>query len=92
VKDKEGKTIACEVEQRERWTEHFQEVLNQPPLTTIADIPPAEEQIPVSTNPPTQAEITKCLKNSKAAGTDGITPEALKTDPATTAVMLQSLL
>jgi hypothetical protein len=93
VKDREGKIIACDVGQRERWAKHLQELLNRPPPTTIVDIPPAEEQLPISTNPPTKAEIIKaikCLKNGNAAGSDGIPPETLKTDAATTAVILQS--
>jgi hypothetical protein len=40
------------------------------PSPTIADIPPAEEQLPINTNPPTKAEIIKAIKyleNGKAS-------------------------
>ncbi|VDQ02598.1 unnamed protein product [Trichobilharzia regenti] len=41
-------------------------------------------QLQVDTNPPTKAEVLnafKLLKAGKAAGADGIFPEALKADP-----------
>ena len=47
--------------------------------------------ITVSIHPPSKAEIVKALKqlkNGKAAGPDGIPPEALKINPNTTAEML----
>ncbi|RUS72506.1 hypothetical protein EGW08_019734 [Elysia chlorotica] len=31
VKDKDGKAITCKAKQRERWAEHFKEILNRPP-------------------------------------------------------------
>lgn len=95
VKDKNGKTITSDAEQRSRWVEHFKEVLNRPPPLTVYDIPPATEQLNVNTNPPTNAEIIKAIKkmkNNKASGPDGIPPEALKADPKTSAEMLQPLL
>ena len=95
VKDKNGKTITSDAEQRCRWVEHFEEVLNRPPPSTVPDIPPATEQLRVNTNPPTKAEIIKAIKkmkNGKASGPDGIPPEAIKADPTTSAEMLQPLL
>lgn len=95
VKDKSGKIITSDKEQRRRWVEHFEEVLNRPPPQAVSDITPAEEPLSINTNPPTKAEIIKAiksLKNGKAAGPDGIPPEALKTDAATTAEMLHPLL
>jgi hypothetical protein len=95
VKDRNGNTITNDAEQRTRWVEHFEEILNRPPPPVTPDIPPAEEPLRVNTNPPTKAEIEKAiksLKNGKAAGPDGIPPEALKADAAATAEMLHPLL
>lgn len=49
----------------------------------------------IITGPPSRVEITKAiktLKNGKAAGPDGIPPEALKATPTQSAEMLQPLL
>ncbi|XP_013775841.1 craniofacial development protein 2-like [Limulus polyphemus] len=43
VKDKQGRTITSDVEQRAQWVEHFEEILNRPPPPAPPDIPPAEE-------------------------------------------------
>ena len=59
------------------------------------DIPPAANQLEVNTNPPTKAEVSKAiksLKSGKAAGTDGIPPEALEADVQTSTEMLHPLL
>jgi len=95
VKDKDGTVITGDAGQRARWAEHFEDILNRPPPPTIPDIPPATEQLHVNTGPPSKAEIVKAIKtmkNGKAAGPDGIPPEALKADPAMSAEMLQPLL
>ncbi|RUS86029.1 hypothetical protein EGW08_006183 [Elysia chlorotica] len=95
VKGKNGETIKGEEEQRARWAEHFRETLNRPPPATPPDIPPAAQLLDISTNPPTKAEITKAIKSTKigkAAGPDGIPPEALTADIQTCTDMLHPLL
>ena len=95
VKDKDGKIITSDVGQRDRWVQHFQEILNRPPPSSTPDIPPEMQLLNISTGPPTKAEIIKAIKtikNGKAAGPDGIPPEALKADPAVSAEILQPLL
>ena len=95
VKNHEGKPITTESDQRKRWAEHFEDLLNRPAPVTTPEIPPADSVLKVNTNPPTKSEITKALKllkNGKAAGPDGIPPEALKTDAKTTTDMLHPLL
>ena len=49
----------------------------------------------MNTNPPTKAEVSKAiksLKSSKAAGPDGIPPEALKGDVQASTEMIHPLL
>ena len=95
VKDKNGNTIAKEEEQQARWAEHFKETLNRPAPSTQPDIPPPTQLLNISTNPPSKAEITKAIKSiksGKAAGPDGIPPEALKADIQTSTEMLHPLL
>nr|KAG5707728.1 hypothetical protein BaRGS_003303 [Batillaria attramentaria] len=95
VKDKNGQIITKEEDQRTRWAEHFKETLNRPPPPVPPDIPPAAQLLDISTNPPTKTEIIKAiksLKSDKAAGPDGIPPEALKADIQTSTDMLHPLL
>ena len=95
VKDKNNQPISKESDQRNRWAEHFKEILNRQPPDTTPEIPLPEDTLNVNLNPPTKAEILKALKtlkNGKAAGPDGIPPEALKTDSKTTADILEPLL
>jgi hypothetical protein len=95
VKDRTGKQLSKEPDQRKRWAEHFKELLNRPPPATKPVIPPAASNLNVNLEPPSRKEITaavKLLKNGKAAGPDGIPPEALKVDINTSTDMLCPLL
>ena len=83
VEDKNGKTITDGTKERARWAEHFQEILNRPQPQVPPDIPPAANQLEVNTNPPTKVEVSKAiksLKSGKAAGPDGIPPDARNAD------------
>ncbi|RUS88821.1 hypothetical protein EGW08_003451 [Elysia chlorotica] len=75
--------------------QHFKETLNRPAPSTPVDIPSQTEPLSINTNAPSKAEITnaiKSLKSGKAAGPDGIPPEALKADIQTPTEMLHPLL
>ena len=94
MKDKEGRTLNKEVEQRSGWEEHFKEILNTDPRAERPDIQIAEMLLSVNTNPPSKAEIIKALKilkDGKTPGPDDIQPQALKADPITTTDMLHHL-
>ena len=94
VKDKEGKMIFGKEEQRKRWVEHFEDLLNRPPPTDPPDIIPARNDLPINCEPPTKAEIESAVKSlnvGKAAGPDQIPPEALKADIKVTADILHEL-
>jgi hypothetical protein len=94
IKDKSGKLLTTETEQEKRWQEHFEEVLNRPAPSIPADIPEAENDLPVNTEPPTITEIEKAirsLKNGKAPGTDNLNAELFKTDPKQAANALHPL-
>jgi hypothetical protein len=84
VKDKEGKLLTTEKEIEERWAEHFQEVLNRPAPENTPEIEEAEEDLDINTEPPTKEEIIK-------AGGDCLNAELFKTDPETSAAILQPL-
>nr|CAH8843517.1 unnamed protein product [Trichobilharzia regenti] len=96
IKDSQGNPITKEEKQIKQWADHFKGLLNRPSPATRPEIPTtARTQLQVDTNPPTRAEVLnaiKLLKAGKAAGPDGIPPEALKADPETTADMLTPLL
>ncbi|CAH8556828.1 unnamed protein product [Heterobilharzia americana] len=95
IKDEEGNLITKEEKQRKQWADHFKKLLNRPPPTLRPEIPPAAAELQVNINPPTKMEVLnaiKLLKCGKAAGPDGIPPEALRTDAETTAYMLTPLL
>ena len=95
VKDKNGNLFSSEGDQRDRCADHFKETLNRPAPQTPPTIPPPTELLGINTNPPSRIEISraiKSLKTGKAAGPDGIPPEALKADIQTSTEMLYPLL
>ena len=87
VRDKGGRIITDPHNQKDRWKEHFTELLN-PPLSSVnlADLDgvpsqPSFDYLSCSDGPPTRDEISyslKKLKNHKSPGVDGITNEQLK--------------
>ena len=94
VKDKNGNTMTTMEDQRQRWAEHFKELLNRPAPETLADIQPAEHYLPIDCHTPSEEEIIKAiktLKNGKSPGPDLIPAEALKADATTTAKILHPL-
>ena len=95
VKDKDGNLLTEESARRERWKEHFEEILNRPipddPVTDIENTPVIED---ISTRYITKDEISsaiKKMKNGKAGGKDEITSELLKADINTTVQWLEGL-
>ncbi|VDP24853.1 unnamed protein product [Schistosoma margrebowiei] len=87
VKDKEGKPITEIQQQRNRWVEYFEELLNRPAPMNPPDIEAAHTDLPIDVNPPTKEEIRMAfrqIKNGKAAGPDNIPAEALKPNCNTT--------
>ena len=83
----------CSAMQKKSWMEHFQELLNRSRPEEPPDIPAAETDLDMSMERPSMAEIVraiKALKSGKAAGPDGIPPEALKSDTQTSAGILYS--
>ncbi|XP_028649227.2 LOW QUALITY PROTEIN: uncharacterized protein LOC114645554 [Erpetoichthys calabaricus] len=94
VKDKEGKAITGLEQQMNRWSEHFEELLNRPVPPNPPDINPANEDLPINCGKPTREEIRKAItlmKNGKAAGPDDIPAEALKADLEASVEMLYPL-
>ena len=84
VRDKKGKMITDPQNQKDRWKEHFTELLN-PPLSSVNldDLDNVPEQpnfgyLSCTGGSPTRDEISdslKKLKNHKSPGVDGITNE-----------------
>jgi len=94
IKDKRGKLLTTEKEQEERWTEHFQEVLNRPSPNITAEIPECDIDLCINTDQPTKTEIIaaiKNLKNGKSPGQDNLDAELFKADPELSADILQPL-
>ena len=84
VKDKSGNLLTEETVRRERWKEHFEEILNRPvPAVPIADLECDPVIKEISTSHITKAEIRTAIrkmKNGKSGGKDNITVELLKAD------------
>lgn len=94
VKDRNGRAIPDEEGQKNRWVEHFQELLNRPAPANPPDVPPAESDLPIECGAPTKEEIRsaiKHLKSGKSAGPDNIPAEALKADVETSVELLYPL-
>ncbi|VDO66486.1 unnamed protein product, partial [Schistosoma margrebowiei] len=87
VKEKEGKPITEIQQQRNRWVEYSEKLLNRPAPTNPPDIEAAHTDLPIDVNPPTTEEIRMAIrqiKSGKAAGPDNIPAEALKPNYDTT--------
>ncbi len=94
VKDKQGNTTKSLDQQMNRWSEHFEELLNRPAPLNPPDIDPAKVDLPINCEKPTREEIRRAIsqmKNGKAAGPDNIPAEALKADMETSVEMLHPL-
>ncbi|VDP30407.1 unnamed protein product [Schistosoma curassoni] len=94
VKDKEGKKITGFQEQRNRWVEYFEELLNKPAPLDPPDIEAALTNLPINVTLPTIEEIRMAIrqiKNWKAAGSDNVLAEALKSGIELIANMLHTL-
>jgi hypothetical protein len=94
VRGTDGSLLSTAEEQASRWVEHFRSVLNQkdPEVTNMPS--PAEGDLEVNTQAPTELEIRdaiKTLKNRKAAGPDSIQGEMLKADTSTSVWALHDL-
>ena len=94
MKDKHDKAIAGEEEQKNRWREHFEEILNRLSPANTPDILPVEPDLPVECGTPTKQKIKKAIrqmKSGKAPGRDNIPAEALKVDVEETTELLHPL-
>ena len=87
MRDRSGQLIADPHAQKERWKEHFSELLNPPPqeadISDLEDVTPQPsfEYLTNTDEAPTRSEVVdalKKLKNFKSPGVDGITNEQLK--------------
>ncbi|VDP22604.1 unnamed protein product [Schistosoma margrebowiei] len=81
VKSKDGEVITNIEEQRNRWIEHFKELLNRSAPLNPLNIEVAHTDLPVDVGPPTIEEISMAMrqiKSGKAAEPDNIPVEALK--------------
>ena len=94
IKDKQGKLLTNEKEQNQRWTEHFNEILNREPPTEEEVITDEQPELDINIEPPTKEEIViaiKSLKNNKAPGLDNLNAELLKSDTETAACIFEPL-
>ena len=94
VRDKEGKIISKEEDQRARWAEHFQSVLNRPEPEVPAVIQGGAREFEMKKGPITCLEIEKAIRETKgnrAPGEDRITSDMLKADATTSAKCLVRL-
>ncbi|VDP39444.1 unnamed protein product [Schistosoma curassoni] len=91
----EGRPITEIQQQRNRWVEYFEELLNRPASMNPRDIEAAHIDLPIDVNPPTTEEIRMAIrkiKSGEAAGPNNIPDEALKSYIEVTTNMLHPLL
>lgn len=95
VKDKDGRSIITgDEQQKNRWREHFVDLLNQPGPQNPPDIIQTDTDLPIVSNALTREEIRKAiqlLRNRKAAGPDNTQAKALKVDTEITVKILYPL-
>ena len=93
VKDKDGVVLIKESEQRERWAEHFEEVLNR----EVPSVSPEEfnqADLDINCYPLSENEIRlaiRRMKSNKAAGVDNLVAELFKVCEDETTAALKKL-
>ena len=97
IKDKDGNLLTESEERKQRWKEHFSEILNrEAPENPVTEEDVVMQEIAeISVDPPTTTEIKSAiqrLKNGKAAGNDLIVAELLKADVDFTTEKVKQLL
>ncbi|VDP08682.1 unnamed protein product [Schistosoma mattheei] len=65
VKHKEGRPTTEIQQQRNRWVEYFEELLNRPAPMNPPDIKAAHTDLPIDVNPPTTEEIRMAIRQIK---------------------------
>ncbi|VDP05862.1 unnamed protein product, partial [Schistosoma curassoni] len=91
VIDKNRRPTTDIQEQRNRWIEYFEELLNGPASMKPPDIGAAHTDLPIDVTPSTIVGIRmviRQIRNEKATGPDNIQAEALKSDIEVTTNML----
>ena len=95
VKDKGGNKLTREEDIRNRWKEHFEEVLNRPEPQRKLDIPSINsENSEIETNCPSKVEIKDAINKTRAGQSgpiDGVVPEMLKSDIDTSVDVLHKM-
>ena len=59
MKDKQGRTIQSEEEQKNRWKEHFEKLLGQPPIIDDQPVEVVFDSLPIEINDTTEEELLK---------------------------------
>ncbi|VDP45945.1 unnamed protein product [Schistosoma mattheei] len=67
VKSKDGKVITNIEEQRNRWAEHFKELLNRPAPLNLPIIEATPTDLPVDVGPPTIREISIAIRQIESS-------------------------
>ena len=67
VKDTTGHSISGVEDQKTRWMEHFNNLLNRPPPKDPHDIQPAEYDLSINCDPPSIDEIESAIKKQKSS-------------------------
>ena len=93
VKGKDGRLLTKEDKVKDRWREHFVEVLNRPVPEVTAEVEEANE-VSINTGAITKDEIRSALgdmKSGKAPGIDNLTADLLRADTDPTVSVLHDL-
>ncbi|GFS22851.1 endonuclease-reverse transcriptase [Elysia marginata] len=96
IRARDGKLLTIQEEQKNRWKEHFAELLNRPPPDNPPYIEPTEVDLEIDLEPPSTREILGAIKkqqlrNNKAAEPDGIPRDAIKGSAESSAKALTGL-
>ena len=75
IRDLNGPLLTTTEDEHKRWLEHFHPLLKKPPPMEPPILPPPNQHLDISGEPPTKAEVKeaiKSLKNNKSPGQDNI--------------------